>query len=155
MSDETNTMPVLEIGEKAPMFIAKNQNGEEVNLQSILESGSKVLLIFYPGDDTPGCTQQLCGVRDIYAQYAAAGIKVFGINHADEKSHEKFISKYAFPFDIFVDENKEIAKKYGALKKFFANFVIKRGVFLLDTDGTILYRYWGQQDNHKILSLLS
>jgi len=155
MSDTVYVMPKLEIGEKAPMFTAKNQDGDLVDIQSVLAGGSKILLIFYPGDDTPGCTKQLCGVRDVYAQYADAGVKVFGVNHADENSHGKFISKYSFPFDILVDENKEIAKQYGALKKFFANLVIKRGVFLLDTDGTILYRYWGQQDNQKILSLLS
>jgi len=154
-TDEPYVMPKLEVGQKAPLFKLKNQAGEDVDIAKILQEGSKVLLIFYPGDDTPGCTAQLCGVRDIYKQYADLGVKVFGINHADEKSHNKFIQKYTFPFDILVDTNKEVAKKYGALKKFFLNLVIKRGVFLLDTDATIIYSYWGQQDNQKILDLLA
>jgi len=151
---ETYVMPKLEVGDKAPLFKAKNQNGDLIDIQQILESGQQVLLIFYPGDDTPGCTKQLCGIRDVYSEYKKLGVQVFGVNHADEKSHEKFISKYTFQFDILVDTNKEIAKLYGAMKKFFANYVIKRGAFLIGTDGVIQYRYWGQQDNEEIIELI-
>jgi thioredoxin-dependent peroxiredoxin len=148
-----NIFPVT--GDMAPDFTAITQTGEEIHLYDVLQAGSKVLLIFYPGDDTPGCTAQLCGVRDVYTEYQKKGIKVFGINHADQKSHQKFINKHQYQFDILVDTNKEIAHKYGAIKKFFSNQIIKRGVFLIDTDCEILYNVWGQQDNQLVINSIT
>lgn len=144
----------LNLGDIAPNFVAATQSGEEVELTKLLDSGQKVLLIFYPGDDTPGCTVQLCGVRDVYTEYTKLGVKVLGVNHADAKSHQKFIDKFTFPFDIIVDKEKTIATAYGALKKFFSHYTIKRGVFLIDTDKTITYIHWGQQDNQKIIQMV-
>ncbi len=90
MSKETEAK-VLKVGDKAPDFTAKNQAGIEISLSKLLKEGKKVLLVFYPGDDTPGCTSQLCGIRDIYKEYKDLGVEVYGVNHADEKSHQKFI----------------------------------------------------------------
>ncbi|MEM1312217.1 MAG: peroxiredoxin [Patescibacteria group bacterium] len=153
MTDIEN-LPKLSIGDKAPDFSAETQSGEKITLSHLLKTGQKILLIFYPGDDTPGCTKQLCGVRDIYSDYQKYGVRVLGVNHASAKSHQKFIDKYDYKFDIIVDEGKSIISKYGALKKFFKNLTIKRGVFLIDENGIIQYIYWGQHDNSKVLEIL-
>lgn len=144
----------LSVGDIAPDFSAKVQSGEDVSLSKLLASGQKVLLVFYPGDDTPGCTKQLCGIRDVYKEYTDFGVKVLGVNHGNANSHQKFISTYDYQFDIIVDENKEIINKYGAVKMFFKNKTVKRGVFLIGLDSKIEYIFWGQQDNEKILEML-
>jgi thioredoxin-dependent peroxiredoxin len=147
----------LTAGQIVPEFTATIQNptGIEVfNLKETLATGTKVLFIFYPGDDTPGCTAQLCGVRDVYATYQKLGVKVVGINHASSESHHKFINKFEYPFGIIVDEDKSIRELFGAVGSFFGKPTTKRSVFLVDTDGKILYRFFGQQDNEKIFELL-
>lgn len=148
----------LQVGEIAPNFSAVSQNPdrstENIELNKILESGKKVLLVFYPGDDTPGCTAQLCGIRDVYKEYEDLGVVVLGVNHAGEESHLKFIKKYEFPFPIVVDQDKSIRAKYGAEKLFFKNITTKRSVFLIDTNKKILFIKWGQQDNEEILNML-
>ena len=147
----------LTLNDKAPDFTAVVQNPtgtEVITLSKILESGQKVLLIFYPGDDTPGCTAQLCGVKDVYADYQKHNVKVFGVNPANEQSHLKFIHKFSYPFGIVVDADKSIRESYGAIGKFFANIVTKRCVFLIDTDSTIIFQHNGQQDNQEIFRLL-
>jgi thioredoxin-dependent peroxiredoxin len=147
----------LTVGQIVPDFTATIQNptGIEVfNLKETLATGTKVLFIFYPGDDTPGCTAQLCGVRDVYATYQKLGVKVVGINHASSESHLKFIKKFEYPFGIIVDEDKSIRELFGAVGSFFGKPTTKRSVFLVDTDGIILYRFFGQQDNEKIFEML-
>jgi peroxiredoxin Q/BCP len=143
-----------EIGQQAPDFTSVDEQGNSVHLYDLLAQGLKVLLIFYPGDDTPGCTKQLCAVRDVYGEYESLGVKVLGINHASAKSHQKFIDKYSLPFDIVVDEGKKIVDIYGAHGSFMGHPTIKRTVYLIDTDGKILDKVWGQQDNEAIISKL-
>jgi peroxiredoxin Q/BCP len=154
MNTDLENLPNLEVGSLAPNFSLSNQNGEVVELGEVLKSGKRVLLVFYPSDMTPGCTMQLCGIRDIYGDYEKAGVKVFGVSHNDAKSHRKFIDMHGYQFDILVDSDRKVQKEYGAVKKFFTNTTTKRGVFLIDTDGKILYRFWGQQDNQLILNLI-
>jgi thioredoxin-dependent peroxiredoxin len=154
MNSDLENLPNLVVGSKAPNFSLSNQSGELIELDTVLKSGKRVLLVFYPGDMTPGCTAQLCGIRDIYKDYVNAGVKVFGVNHKDSQSHKKFIDLNGYQFDILVDTDRKVQKEYGAVKKFFNNTTTKRGVFLIDTDGKILYRFWGQQDNQLILNLI-
>jgi len=154
-SEGKRIYPDIKIGDKAPDFTAKNQNGDEINLYSLLDSGQKVLLVFYPADQTPGCTKQLCGIRDVYQEYKDAGVTVVGINKGTAQSHQKFIDAQNYQFDILVDAGNDITEKYGAMKKYFANYIVKRGVFLIDTNKKVLYRFWGQQENEKILDLLT
>lgn len=149
----------LKVGDRAPEIKAMAQfpSGEVkmVDLPQTLVEGYKVLLVFYPGDDTPGCTAQLCGIRDIYSEYQKHKVVVWGVNPADSESHKKFIEKYNFQFPIIIDQDKSIRKSYGAEKSFFKNITTKRGVFLIDTSGKISYIHWGQQDNDYILEQLS
>ncbi|NJL96698.1 peroxiredoxin [Candidatus Gracilibacteria bacterium] len=144
----------LQVGDTAPNFKAYTQDNQMTELYELLDSGNKVFLIFYPKDSTPGCTQQLCGVRDTYKEFRKRGVRVLGVNHGDSVTHKKFIQKNSFPFDIIVDKDKRIIKDYGCEKKFFKNMVVKRGVFLIKEDKTIEYIFWGQQDNQKVLDIL-
>ncbi len=157
MSNKKEILHKLKIGDIAPNFVAKIQNPDEsisdFDLYKEL-TNNLVLLIFYPGDDTPGCTAQLCGVRDVYSQYQKYNVKVVGVNQADSNSHLKFIKKYTFPFGIIIDEDKKIRESYGAEKKFIKYLTTKRGVFLINKDKKIEYIFWGQQDNQKIFDLL-
>jgi thioredoxin-dependent peroxiredoxin len=145
------------IGEVAPDITAKIQNSDgtvtDFNLYKVLASGQKVMLVFYPGDDTPGCTAQLCRIRDIYAEYKAAGIIVVGVNPASGESHLKFITKHSYPFGILVDEDKSIREAYGAVGSFFGKATTKRSVFLINTDKVVAYRFFGQQDDAKVLQI--
>lgn len=145
---------MLNVGDKAPLFSLKNQNNDLVELKKVLSDGHKVLLVIYPKDDTPGCTAQMCRVRDDYSEFEKLGVKVYGLNHDSATSHIKFIEKYNFPFDILIDENRKIIKEYGSTKMFFKNETTQRGAYLIDTSEKIIFAQKGQQDNQEILDLL-
>jgi thioredoxin-dependent peroxiredoxin len=152
MSESTKIK--LEIGDIAPDFVAKIETGEKVHLYDILDIGKKVLLVFYPKDSTPGCTTQLCGIRDVYKEYSDLGVTILGINPGDAQSHAKFIEQHKYPFSIVVDEDRQIIEKYGAKGFLYGRPRIMRGVFLIGSDKKIIYRFWGQQDNQKIINIL-
>lgn len=131
---------MLKEGDKAPLFTAKNQDGEAVRLSTL--KGSRVVLYFYPKDDTPGCTKEACSFRDADEVYRKKGIKVFGVSIDNEKSHQKFISKYQLPFDLLADTDKEIVEKYGVWgeksmygRKYMGTL---RKTFLIDEKGKIV-----------------
>ncbi len=165
MSDKESNIIELKVGHIAPDFMAEITNPDglitSISFYKFLQGDNpngkptKVLLVFYPGDDTPGCTKQLCDIRDLHGAYQKHGVTILGVNQADKESHYNFIQKYNFPFGIIIDKDKKIRESYGAIKKFFKNYITKRGVFLVDTDAKILLKYWGQQDNQKILDLLA
>jgi thioredoxin-dependent peroxiredoxin len=146
-----------QIGEIAPNITAKIQNSNgavtDFDLYAILESGQKVMIVFYPGDDTPGCTAQLCRIRDLYSDYQKAGITVVGINQANSESHFKFITKHSYQFGIIVDDAKTIRESYGAVGSFFGKATTKRSVFLINSDKVIAYRFFGQQDDAKVIDI--
>ncbi len=147
----------IQVGQIAPDFTAAIQfpdKLEMITLSKLLTLGQKVLLIFYPGDNTPGCTMQLCKIRDIYSEYKNKNVTVIGINHATAESHLSFIQKQNYPFGIVVDEDKSIRESYGAVGSFFGKPTTRRSVFLIDTDGKVIFRFFGQQDNDKIMELL-
>lgn len=130
---------MLNEGDSAPDFAAKNQTGETVKLSDYL--GKRVVLYFYPKDDTPGCTKQACSLRDAFGEFERENIKVFGVSTDDENSHRKFISKYALPFDLLADAEKEIVNLYGVYgektnygKKYMG---VNRTTFLIDETGKI------------------
>lgn len=102
---------MLKEGDKAPDFNAKDQDGRDVKLSDF--KGKRVVLYFYPKDDTPGCTKEACSFRDADDVFNAKGIKVLGVSTDNEKSHQKFISKYQLPFDLLADTEKQIVEAYG------------------------------------------
>ena len=95
---------MLKEGDSAPDFTTKNQNGEDVKLSDF--KGKRVVLYFYPKDDTPGCTKEACSLRDSFDIFEEKEIKVLGVSNDDEKSHQKFISKFNLPFDLLADTDK-------------------------------------------------
>ena len=141
----------LKIGEKAPDFNLKDQNGNSVSLSSF--KGKKVILYFYPKDDTPGCTKEACDFKDNIDQLKKNGVVVIGISSDDEQSHRKFVDKYSLPFILVSDVDKEVSKKYGVyeLKEKFGRqyFGITRSTFLIDETGKIKNIYYRvNPDNH-------
>jgi peroxiredoxin Q/BCP len=100
-----------EIGKAAPSFKANNQHGNPISLADF--SGKKLVLYFYPKDDTPGCTAEACSLRDNYDALLAQGYAIVGVSPDDEKKHTKFITKYNLPFDLLADTDNTIALAYG------------------------------------------
>jgi peroxiredoxin Q/BCP len=130
---------MLKEGDIAPDFVSRDQNGNSVKLSDY--KGKKVVLYFYPKDDTPGCTKEACSFRDADDVYNSKGIKVFGVSTDDEKSHQKFISKFQLPFDLLADTDKTIVENYGVWgeksmygKKYMGT---TRKTFLIAEDGRI------------------
>lgn len=105
-------MALLEVGDKAPAFKSTNQDGEAVSLGDF--KGKKVVLYFYPKDDTPGCTKEACSFRDGWSKFRKRGIAVLGVSVDDAKSHRKFADKFSLPFTLVADTDKAIVKAYGA-----------------------------------------
>ncbi len=101
----------LEIGNVAPDFNSKDQDGNEIKLSSF--RGKKVVLYFYPKDNTPGCTTQACNLRDNYDMLLSKGYIVLGVSVDDEKSHTKFIAKFDLPFSLIADTDHSIVEAYG------------------------------------------
>ncbi|MEM6358796.1 MAG: thioredoxin-dependent thiol peroxidase [Bacteroidota bacterium] len=102
----------LSIGDVAPDFEVNDQNGNPVQLSNY--KGKKVVLYFYPKDNTPGCTAESCNLRDNYERFQAEGYEILGVSTDSEKSHKKFIEKQNLPFSLLADTEKQIHEKYGA-----------------------------------------
>ena len=129
----------LEIGHKAPAFQVNNQNGDTISLSQF--TGKKIVLYFYPKDDTPGCTAEACDLRDNHHRFLEMGYVVLGVSPDDEKKHQKFITKYNLPFDLLSDVDHAVALAYGVWveksmygKKYMG---IARTTFIIDANGII------------------
>ncbi len=133
-------MNILKEGDTAPDFTAPDQDGTQIKLSNF--RGRRVVLYFYPKDDTPGCTKEACSFRDADSLYAEKGIKVFGVSTDSEKSHQKFISKFNLPFTLLADTDKKIVNDYGVYgeKSLYGRkyMGVNRMTFLIDEDGKIL-----------------
>jgi thioredoxin-dependent peroxiredoxin len=129
----------LKPGDPAPDFSLPDANGNLVRLADF--RGKRVVLYFYPRDNTPGCTKEACGFRDAYAQYEAQDIVVLGISTDDAKSHTKFVQKFDLPFPLLTDASGEVATVYESygLKKFMGKeyMGISRNTFVIDPSGNI------------------
>src|SRR5688500_12630233 len=132
-------MTNLNEGDKAPVFQTKDQNGKPVSLKDF--KGIKVVLYFYPEDDTPTCTIQACNLRDNYSMLTQKGIVVLGVSPDNRKAHKKFEEKYDLPFTLLVDEGKNIIDKYGVWgeKNLYGRkyMGVHRTTFLIDEKGVI------------------
>jgi peroxiredoxin Q/BCP len=133
-------MAVLKEGSKAPIFKALDQNGNAISLSDY--KGKKVILYFYPHDDTPTCTIQACNLRDNYAMLLKKGYQVIGVSTDDVKSHKKFEKKFDLPFPLVADEDKKIVDKYNLWgeKKLMGRTYMgtTRTTFLIDETGKIV-----------------
>ena len=138
---------MLTVGSQAPGFEAFDQSGKSVRLPAL--KGSPVVLVFYPGDDTPGCTRQLCAFRDHWTAYTDAGVAVFGVNPQGAASHEKFAAKFAFPFPILVDRGGRIANAYRA-----GGRLVRRSVYGIGPDGRIAFAQRGSPAPELVLAAL-
>ncbi len=131
-------------GDVAPNFTLTDTDGNTVSLSDF--KGKRVVLYFYPRDNTPGCTKEACGFRDVYAEYQNRDIVVLGVSTDDAKSHAKFISKFDLPFTLLCDPDGAMATTYESygLKKFMGKeyMGISRNTFVIGVDGRIekIYR---------------
>ncbi len=123
----------MKIGENAPDFTLKDGAGKNWTLSE--QRGKTVVLLFYPADNSPVCTTQLCSVRDNWAAYAATGAEVVGISTDSVKSHEKFAEKHELPLTLLADENGEVVRKYGVSSWIPGKSA--RAVVVIDKDGVI------------------
>ena len=131
---------MIEEGKPAPDFELRSDSGETVRLSDL--RGKRVVLYFYPKDDTPGCTTEACEFRDAYDVYRDRGIEILGVSPDDVTSHQKFKSKHELPFTLLADPDHEVAERYGvwgersfAGKKYMG---INRSTFLIDEDGNVV-----------------
>lgn len=131
---------MIKIGDKAPDFKGTDQDGKEIKLSDF--KGKKLVLYFYPKDNTPGCTAEACDLRDNYHRFEAMGYKIIGVSKDNEKSHKSFIEKFSLPFPLISDKDAVILKDYGAWgrKKFMGKEYdgIIRKTFVIDENGVIL-----------------
>ena len=132
-------MTHLKEGQKAPVFEGIDQDGNKIKLSDL--SGKKVILYFYPKDNTPGCTAEACNLRDNHKELLNKGFRVIGVSPDNEKSHKGFAGKYSLPFPLIADPDKKILSLYGAWgeKKMYGKTVtgVLRTTFIIDEKGII------------------
>lgn len=135
--------PLLSVGQSAPPFSLANENGETISSTSLL--GKRVVLYFYPKDDTPGCTQESCDFRDSFSRVQAQGAIVLGVSKDSVASHVKFKQKYSLPFSLLSDEDGRTCEAYGVWKEksmYGRKYMgIERTTFIIGSDGKIAKIY--------------
>ena len=136
----------LAVGTMAPDFSAVDEQGKAITLSAL--RGKWVVLVFYPADDTPTCTKQLCEFRDHWPVVEAANALVFGVNPGSGGKHQRFRSKYDLPFPLLVDQGQTIGRQYNA----YGGFVPKRTVYLIGPDGNIRYARRGKPEPVEVLA---
>jgi peroxiredoxin Q/BCP len=151
---------VIEAGTPAPEFELKADDGSTVTLAGL--RGRRVVLYFYPKDDTPGCTTQACGIRDQWQDFRGVDAVVLGVSPDDEASHRKFKEKYGLPFTLLADEDHAVAERYGVWGErtnYGRTYMgIKRSTFVIDEDGTVRSAMYGvKPDTHaeRVLQALA
>jgi len=143
-------------GAPAPDFTLTSDSGEPVTLSSL--RGKRVVLYFYPKDDTPGCTTQACSFRDAYGEFEERGAVVLGVSPDTESSHARFKAKHELPFTLLADPEHEVAERYGVWveKTMYGktSMGIKRSTFVIDEDGKVAKAMLGvKPDGHADLVL--
>jgi peroxiredoxin Q/BCP len=126
---------MLQVNDKAPELNLQDEQGRPFSLAA--HRGERVLLVFYPGDNTPVCTRQMCDYRDGIEAFAGLGVRVVGISNDDADSHRKFKSKYNLPFTLLTDSDLAVAERFDSK----GLMGMKRSVFLIDEKGVIRYKH--------------
>lgn len=137
----------LEVGALAPEFSLPDESGRTISLAGL--KGKPVVLVFYPGDDTSICTQQLCEIRDDWAAFKRLGAAVYGVNGQSANAHGKFSAKYRFPFPLLVDSGWEMSRAYNV-----GWGIVRRTVYVIGPDGRIAYAQRGKPSTAEILSAI-
>jgi peroxiredoxin Q/BCP len=140
---------LIPVGQPAPDFTANDDQGRSLTLSELLKAQS-VVLIFYPANNTPTCTKQLCAVRDDWSKFQQKGATVLGINPASVSKHARFAEKHSFPFPVLSDEGARIAEAYGAGGTLFT----KRSVYVIGKDGRVALADRGVVSHDRILAAL-
>jgi peroxiredoxin Q/BCP len=135
----------LPAGTPAPDFSLPDESGRVVTLRAL--RGHDVVLVFYPGDDTPGCTKQLCEFRDGWSEAAARGVEIFGVNPQSAAAHEKFRRKFGFPFPLLVDSGQKVAELYQC-----HGLIVKRTVYRIGPDGVVRFARRGYPSPAEVLA---
>jgi len=143
-------MAMLAVGTEAPDFTLVSHTGDTVSLASFKGTKS-VVLIFYPGDQTPVCTKQLCAIRDEYSAFGDKNAVVFGVNPASAESHQKFVDAQHYQFPLLVDTGSVVAAAYQAK----GGMMNKRTVYVVGKDGKIIYAQKGKPPVSKILESIT
>lgn len=133
------SMSELKAGDRAPDFVSRDENEKEISLKDF--RGKKLVLYFYPKDNTPGCTAEACDLRDHYQRFIDEGFAILGVSPDSPASHQKFKQKYELPFPLIADTEKEILKAYGAWgeKKLYGRTYmgVLRKTFIIDEKGLV------------------
>ena len=139
-------MPKLRVGEEAPNFTLRDQDGLEVSLEDH-QNKNNVVLFFYPKDFSPGCTTQACSFRDSYEDFTDLGAVVIGISGDSVESHKKFLDAYLLPFTLLSDPEGEVRSLYGATKAF--GLIPGRYTFIIDKKGIIRHIFTSETNMQK------
>jgi peroxiredoxin Q/BCP len=135
----------LTAGDPAPDFAAANQDGKMIHLSDL--AGKTVLIYFYPKDETPGCTTEACSFRDGFSKFKKLGALVYGVSRQDGKSHQEFKQKYHLPFDLLVDTDGSLAKKFGVGEIPLMGLTLRQSI-LIGPDGKVV-KFYGDVDPSK------
>ncbi len=125
----------VNIGDKAPLFTLPDETGKPFSLEQ--QRGQRVLLVFYPGDETPVCTKQLCDYRDGIEAFQGLDVNVVGISRDDAESHQRFKAHHKLPFPLLIDADLSVAAEYGCKSM----LGMRRGLFLVDAEGIVRYQH--------------
>ncbi|MEX0750389.1 MAG: peroxiredoxin [Dehalococcoidia bacterium] len=145
---------MLKIGRDAPEFEMQDESGKTVRLGDF-RGKSAVVLMFYPADETPGCTRQMCAARDDYDTYQAAGVAVFGVNPANAERHQKFVAKHELRTPLLVDDGAKVSRAYDALMPIPILSIVNRTVVGIDRDGKIAFYKRGMPSTKEIMGAMT
>ena len=145
---------MLRPGDRAPDFDLQDENGAPVRLRDFAGT-SAVVLMFYPADNTPGCTRQLCTARDDFDKYQAAGIAVFGVNPGSANTHKRFAERHGMRTPLLVDAGGDVTRAYGALMPIPLLTVVNRTVVGIDRDGIVRYYQRGMPPTSEIIGAMT